>query len=105
MGVEDDHDYSFYRRGSTAPTIRRTRKPMPRTDSKPSRNRPPPDGLPPLRTEVKRMLAANPDIGLDEIMRRLKRYDDVTISRISVSAIMTEFRHSLRIMREAGLLK
>lgn len=51
------------------------------------------------------MLAANPDIGLDEIMRRLKRYDDVTISRISVSAIMTEFRHSLRIMREAGLLK
>lgn len=102
MGA-DDHDWSFYRRG-VSPTIRRARKPMPRTDSKPSRNRPPPEGLPPLRTEVKRMLAANPDIGLDEIMRRLKRYD-VTVSRISVSAIMTEFRHSMRIMREAGLLK
>lgn len=104
MGVEDDHDYSFYRRG-VSPTIRRTRKPMARTDSKPSRNRPPPEGLPSLRTEVKRMLAANPDMTLDDIMRRLKRYEEFTVSRISVSAIMTEFRHTCRILREAGLLK
>lgn len=51
------------------------------------------------------MLAANPDMTLDDIMRRLKRYEEFTVSRISVSAIMTEFRHTCRILREAGLLK
>ncbi len=102
MGAEDDHDWSYYR-GRSAPTIRRTRKPMPRTDSKP-RHRPQPENLPPLKTTVKRMLAVEPDMTLDQIMRRLDRFEAI-VSRTTVSAIMTEFRHSMRVLRECGLLK
>ncbi|EKS40406.1 hypothetical protein HMPREF9696_00857 [Afipia clevelandensis ATCC 49720] len=50
------------------------------------------------------MIAAEADMSLDDIMHRLRRFE-VTVSRTTVSGIMTEFRHSVRIMREAGLLK
>lgn len=103
MGVEDDHDYSYYR-GRPAPTIRRTRKPMVRTDSKPSHHRLYQEALPPLKATVKRMLATNPDMTVDEVMRRLDRFS-VTVSRTTVSVLISDFRQTMRIMREAGLLK
>lgn len=102
MGVEDDHDYSYYR-GRPAPTIRRTRKPAQKLERAP-RHPPQLESFPSLKSEVKRMLAAKGDISLDDIMHRLQRFE-VTVSRTTVSGIMTEFRHSVRIMREAGLLK
>ncbi|WP_157169994.1 hypothetical protein [Afipia clevelandensis] len=101
MGAKDDHDWSYYR-GRPAPTIRRI--PKRQAEHSPPRRRFRPERLPSLKSEVKRMIAAEADMSLDDIMHRLRRFE-VTVSRTTVSGIMTEFRHSVRIMREAGLLK
>jgi hypothetical protein len=97
----DDFDYSYYHnlrssRGSRREAPEREREHYAR---KP-RAQEPRVGL--LRA-VKEILLDDPDASIGEIIERLNTH--IRVSPIVVSAIKTEFRHSLRVIRAAGLMK
>lgn len=107
----DDHDWSYWR-NQPAPTPRRRAKPEPKqSDSNPLSNF---SGRRVMRTEplvpaseakvaIKRLLAFEPDLTVDEIFQRLRFA--VTVSKTTVSGIRTEFRHSMRVLRDVGWRK
>jgi hypothetical protein len=110
MGVEDDFDYSYYRNPASYRTVRRERstpreasplKPLERPRVRRSAGEPIPAGQ--IKTAIKQLLVRDPALSVDQIFERLNF--GVTVSRTTVSGIMTEFRHSLRFIRQAGLLK
>lgn len=109
MGVEDDHDYSYYRH-TRVPTPRRTRKPEPREPhplaafgvGRVRRDAPVIEDKD-FKSAIKRLLAHEPDLTVDQIFERLRF--SVRVSRNTVSGIRTEFRHSMRVLREMGMLK
>lgn len=106
MGA-DDWDYSYYRNGQT-PTPRRQRDVAKQPEAKPlldfsgrrvTRTAP----LVPAseaKVAIKRLLAFEPDLTVDEIFQRLRFA--VTVSKTTVSGIRTEFRHSMRVLRDVG---
>jgi hypothetical protein len=53
-----------------------------------------------IKTKIKAMILANPNISPREIEARVKG-----VSLITISAIRSEFRHTLTFLRERGLLK
>lgn len=110
MGVEDDFDYSYYRNPQSYRTVRRERptprealplKPPERPRVRRSAGEPIPAGQ--IKNAIKELLVRDPALSVDQIFERLNF--GVTVSRTTVSGIMTEFRHSLKFIREAGLLK
>jgi hypothetical protein len=58
-----------------------------------------------LRDAIKYAMLERPDIRLDELITLLedRGYDEP--SRLTTAAIRSEFRHSLRLLRNAGLLR
>jgi hypothetical protein len=56
-----------------------------------------------VKTRVKKMILENPKISVDEIQSALEM-NDHHLSRISISLIRGEFRHSLRFLIEEGLI-
>lgn len=99
----DDFDYSYYR---DLRSSRGGQPEQPKRERKPSglflfKRQQPSTGD--FSTSVKWILARDPDLSVDEIIQRLNT--DALVSKVAVSAIKTEFRHSLKVVRDAGLLK
>lgn len=96
----DDFDYSYYKnlrssRGSRREAPAREREHVVR---KPRQQEYHPD----LKRAVKEILLDYPNASIAEVIERLNT--DIRISPITVSAIKTEFRHSLRVIEAAGLM-
>lgn len=102
MGDDNWEPSTWYRNGYVPPRRRaaRTRVDEPeRRERYPVEAQPAPRGD--LRTMVKRILLDHPDANVDEIIERLNT--SIRVSPIVVSAIKTEFRHSIRVIKAAGL--
>lgn len=56
------------------------------------------------KTQMKLWMIDDPHITLDELMAKLKKKYNPPPSRYTVAAIRQEFRHSLRLLKEEGLL-
>jgi hypothetical protein len=100
MSSRDDQswDYSFYK--SKLPTRRRREAPEREHYVRKPRAPEPRVGL--FRA-VKEILLDDSDASINEIIKRLNTH--IRVSPIVVSVIKTEFRHSLRVIRAAGLMK
>jgi hypothetical protein len=57
-----------------------------------------------LKSQVKRLILRNPPITIDEIMNHLNNGGDVVPSRFTVASISSEFKHSLRVMYQEGII-
>jgi hypothetical protein len=55
------------------------------------------------KTLIKRMLIQNPTMSVDEISAALQE-DDLHLSKIAISSIRAEFRHTLRFLVEEGVI-
>lgn len=65
----------------------------------------PPKAAPPgASTMIKRLLIKNPAVTNAELQERLKA-DGINVTSISVSTIRSDFRHSLKVLHEAGFAK
>lgn len=56
-----------------------------------------------IKVQIKKMVLKKPTISVDEIEERLGK-DGTKPSRLTISAIRSEFRHSLFVLRDAGAL-
>lgn len=56
-----------------------------------------------LKSKIKNIILDNPAATVDAILKKLD--PKVTVSKTTVSAIRTEFRHSLKVVQDAKLLK
>ena len=65
------------------------------------RSGPKPTGI---KVQIKKMVLKKPAISVDEIMERLSKDGTVKPSKLTISAIRSEFRHSLFVLRDAGVL-
>jgi hypothetical protein len=108
---DDSFDYSFYRTHLPRPIRREMPRSQPRreqavTTPLPRIQRKCGDVIPPgqIKSAVKNLLAHEPDLTVEQIRARLN-FGAVTVSTTTLSGFRTEFRHSLRVMRDAGLLK
>lgn len=61
------------------------------------------EATPALKVKIKNIILDNPGATVDAIMKKLDT--KVTISKNTVSGIRTEFRHSLKVIQDAKLLK
>ena len=66
--------------------------------------RPPRPAAPGASTLIKRMLLRNVHVTNAELMEKL-REKNITVTAISVSTIRSDFRHSIKVLHEAGLCK
>jgi hypothetical protein len=55
------------------------------------------------KTLIKRMLMQKPTMSVDEISAALQE-DDLHLSRIAISSIRAEFRHTLRFLIDEGVI-
>lgn len=98
----DDFDYSYYRNLRSS---RGSRREPPKRERSTSRfrfgryRRATND----LKGEIKRLLILEPDISVSGIIARLDF--GITVSRTTVSVVMTEFRHTMKFLGDRGLLK
>jgi hypothetical protein len=60
-----------------------------------------PDGV---KVRIKRLVIGDPNISLEDLMGRLTKSGD-KMSRMTVSAVRSETRHTLRVLHEQGKLK
>lgn len=65
------------------------------------RSGPKPTGI---KVQIKKMVLKKPSISVDEIMERLSKDGTVKPSKLTISAIRSEFRHSLFVLRDQNAL-
>lgn len=97
----DDFDYSYYKNLRSS---RGSRREPPKREAREHVVRKPrqqehPGGL---KRAIKEILLDYPNASIAEVIERLNT--DIRISPITVSAVKTEFRHSLRVIEAAGLM-
>jgi hypothetical protein len=63
--------------------------------------RPPKPAAPGASTTIKRMMIRNPDVTNAELMEKLKE-KHIDVTPISVSTIRSDFKHSIKVLQEAG---
>jgi hypothetical protein len=62
-----------------------------------------------VKVDIKKMIIKNPDITADEIMEGLRKHPpasqpDYVPSKFTVTSIGSEFRHSLRVLKQEGVI-
>ena len=63
--------------------------------------RPPKPAAPGASTVIKRLMLRNPDVTNAELIEKLKE-KSISVTSISVSTIRSDFKHSIRVLQEAG---
>jgi hypothetical protein len=71
-----------------------------KSESKPSRSEAKGDGI---KMRIKRLVIKNPTTTVDDLMTALEKNGD-TMSRFTVSAVRSETRHTIKVLKDLGLL-
>jgi (p)ppGpp synthase/HD superfamily hydrolase len=56
-----------------------------------------------VRSAIKRLLLADQTMSVNEIQAALL-HDGLRVSRLTISSIRSEFRHTIRVLQEEGLM-
>lgn len=103
---DQSFDYSYYKSRLPRKARRQMRDVQPEPKAMPPRvRRVGPDPIPAheIKAEIKKLLLREPGLQVEQIFKRLNFA--VTVSKTTVSGIRSEFRHSLQVITDAGLLK
>lgn len=57
-----------------------------------------------VKVRIKKLILKRPDISADEIIRRLIKQGVDAPSKFTVVGIRSEFRHSLRLLKQEGYI-
>jgi hypothetical protein len=87
--------------GDEAPAKKKAAAGKPeKSESKPSRSEAKGDGI---KMRIKRLVIKNPKTTVEDLMTALEKNGD-TMSRFTVSAVRSETRHTIKVLKDLGLL-